>query len=423
MFKKLRNRFLLMHMGIVSLLVVLFFGSYLFLTYTSMENRSDSRMDAFMRMNGNAAPENFASVTINEMPPLPQQGPERQPGNEPPLDIQFRMTPGFFVSLDTDRKVLSVEDRFFDLGDEYYTHVTDDALAQIKTNPQNGRVRYENMEMKFRYIGDKIAFIDVTQESALFYSMFRQFLLIALPLLLIIFLISVFFANASIKPIETSYNRQKEFIADASHELKTPLATIGANLDVLTGTSTPEQNQWLGYIRSEVARMSSLTGSLLYLAKMDTVEQKAEGGAFNFSRLVEDHLLPFEAALFEKGITLDVQAEPDITVNGDEEQIKRLVGILADNAFRYADKTVSVKLCAVQNQATLSFSNDGPGIAPEEIGNIWERFYRSDKSRLYDGGYGLGLPMAKAIVERHKGKISCESEPGIRTEFIVKLPL
>jgi signal transduction histidine kinase len=378
-------------------------------------------MDAFIRMNGNNAPENF-------VPPLPPQGQDGQPGNEPlgdepPFEIQFRMTPGFFVSLDANRSVASVEDRFFDMGDGFYSQVTGDALEKIKTNPQSGRVRYQDMELKFRYTGCRIAFIDVTQESALFYSMFRQFLLIALPLLLIIFLISVYFAQASIKPIETSYNRQKEFIADASHELKTPLATIGANLDVLTGTATPEQNRWLGYIRSEVTRMSSLTGSLLYLAKMDTVKQKAEGGAFNLSRLVEDQLLPFEAALFEKGITLNVEAEPDITINGDEEQIKRLAGILADNAFRYALKTVSVTLRVIQNQAVLSYANDGPGIAPEEIANIWERFYRSDKSRLYDGGYGLGLPMAKAIVERHKGKIYCESEPGVRTEFIIKLPV
>ncbi len=126
---------------------------------------------------------------------------------------------------------------------------------------------------------------------------------------------------------------------------------------------------------------------------------------------------------FEKGITLDVDVQPEVAVKGDGEQLKRLVGILADNAFRYADKFVNVTLTASQGQAVLSFANDGPGIAPEEIAKIWERFYRSDKARQYDGGYGLGLPMAKAIAERHKGRITCESEQGVRTEFTVRLPV
>jgi signal transduction histidine kinase len=255
--------------------------------------------------------------------------------------------------------------------------------------------------------------------------MLRQFLLIALPLLFVIFLIRLFFARASIKPIETSYTRQKEFIADASHELKTPLATIGANLDVLEDTATPEQKQWMGYIQSEVERMSSLTGSLLYLAKMDSFEQKAAGfgESVNLSRLIEDHLLPMEAVLFEKDINLNVDAAPDIVIHGDSQQIERLVGILTDNAFRYAEKNVTVRLQLSQNHAVLTVTNDGPGIAPEELPKIWERFYRSDKSRLYDGGYGLGLPMAKAIVERHKGRINCESEPGKRTEFTIRIPI
>jgi signal transduction histidine kinase len=320
---------------------------------------------------------------------------------------------------------VEVEDAFTDMGDEYYHNVAGKALAQIKTNPQNGRVRYDNMDLKFLYQNDQIAFIDVTQESGVFYGMLRQFLLIALPLLLVIFLISLFFSRASIKPIELSYTRQKDFIADASHELKTPLAAIGANLDVLADTATPEQKQWMDYIQSEVERMSSLTGSLLYLAKMDSFEPKISEGIeeINLSRLIEDRLLPMEAVLFEKGITLNTDINPDVVTHGDSRQLQQLVGILTDNAFRYAAKNVTVKLRHSQNHAVFSISNDGPGIAAEEISKIWERFYRSDKARQYDGGYGLGLPMAKAIVERHKGKITCESEPGVRTEFTIRIPM
>jgi signal transduction histidine kinase len=334
----------------------------------------------------------------------------------------MQVMPAIYVLTDNAQEIIAV-DSAYDMDDVFYADITKAAFARTATA---GKVNVGSFTLKYRRAGPEMLFIDVTSESDFLTGMAYALLFIAVPLLVLIFLLSLFFAHRSIKPIEINYNRQKEFIADASHELKTPLAVISANLEAYNGG---QDARFLGYIQEEVGRMAGLTNSLLYLAKMDNPVSSVMLPV-DLSRMAEDIWLPLEAVLYEKGITADIDLAQGITVLGDEEQLRRLIGILTDNAVRYADKKITASLERIQNQAVFIIANDGSGIPPEDIEKIWERFYRCDASHQspqetvpFDGGYGLGLPMAKAITERHKGKIQCQSIPGEMTAFTVRLPV
>ena len=238
--------------------------------------------------------------------------------------------------------------------------------------------------------------------------------IVLLAALILVFLICLFFANRSIKPIEDAWNKQNQFIADASHELKTPLTTINTNIDLLMthGDSTiNEEKKWLNYIKDESTRMAKLTNDLLYLAKVDhSSENNIIKSTFSFSSAAENVILTTEAVIYEKSLNLVEDLDDEIYISGDESQIKQLVLILLDNAIKYTNQggTIEVTLKKLDNKtARFIIKNTGNGIPPEDISKIFDRFYRSDKSRdRKSGGYGLGLSIAKSIVVSHKGTIN-----------------
>jgi len=245
---------------------------------------------------------------------------------------------------------------------------------------------------------------------------------------IIIFLISRFFANRSIQPIKEAFDKQKQFIADASHELKTPLTVINTNVDVLLSNKDDlihNQSKWLYYIKSEAERMNKLTSDLLYLAQVDYSDVKMIFSDFNLSEAVEHIILTMEGVVFENNIALHYDIEPNLIVSGNIEQLKQVILIFLDNAIKYTDKKgkINLVLNKAHNKINLSVTNTGKGIPEEHISKIFNRFYRTDKSRARDsGGYGLGLSIAKAIVEQHNGKISVKSIVDKETTFTIELP-
>lgn len=384
-------------MGTVLLLIVLFFSTIFIYTYQNIERNSDE-----MLYKG-----------LNERP--------KPVGNVPPHEWDIRQTfsPTFVVEIDSDKNISKIISSF-NTEDGFYEAVTKEALSK---NKESDKIKYNDAYFKYRIVDNKIVFLDVSKDVQMLESMLYIFFMIAIPMLAIIFFISLYFSKRSIKPIEVSYNKQKEFIADASHELKTPLATIRTNVDVLLEGASVEQAKWLSYIKSETDRMASLTGSLLYLTRMDYKDTNEQMKRFDFSNLIQDYLMPLEAIFYENKIKTDIKISPNIEINGDSEQIRRMVGILIDNAIKFTDGKIGIMLEKVQNSAKLTVYNTGLGIEKEELPKIWDRFYRGDKSREYTGGFGLGLPIAKAIAQSHKGGITAESNINEWTKFIVKLPL
>jgi signal transduction histidine kinase len=244
------------------------------------------------------------------------------------------------------------------------------------------------------------------QEVATFRNLGLAFLWIAIPLLLLIFLASIYFANRAIRPIERAFTKQKEFVADASHELKTPLTTISANAEVILQDSSEELQKWATNIKLESERMANLVESLLYLAKID-YEDKPHFAPLDLGEVLDDVLLPLEPIIHEKNIELQTQVADGVVVHGDKAQIHRLLGILIDNAIKYTHGKISV---TIDKPAQLTVQNSGEAIPAEKLEKLFDRFYRLDEAHEYTGSFGLGLSIAKAIVDTHKGKISCKSD-------------
>lgn len=245
-------------------------------------------------------------------------------------------------------------------------------------------------------------------------------LVIFILLEVIIFLISKTIANYISTPVKESFNKQKQFIEDASHELKTPLSVIIASSEALE--ENPNETKWLNNIKNESNRMNNLITNLLDLASSEYAETyKMQNG--NLSKVIELSCLTFDGVAYEKGIKIEEEIEDNIYIDMDEGSIKQLIEILLDNAIKYSDSksTIKIVLKEKNNIITLSVTNRGESIKKDEEEKIFDRFYRTDKSRnRKSGSYGLGLAIAKNIVTNHNGKISASSGGG-KTTFKVLL--
>jgi len=225
-----------------------------------------------------------------------------------------------------------------------------------------------------------------------------------------------------IKPVKDTFEKQKQFISDASHELKTPISVISANADVLENEIG--HNKWLSYIKSESTRMNKLVNHLLTLARLDDAKHTYHFTEFNLGKTVLNVALPFESTAFEANIDFSLSIDDRIQYNGQKEEIMQLTAILIDNAIKHTDAggTVKVTLKQLSGKRFLEVYNPGQGIARKEKSKIFERFYRSDEARSRSlESYGLGLSIAKSIVRNHKGKIEVQSLEGEWAKFTVTL--
>ena len=222
----------------------------------------------------------------------------------------------------------------------------------------------------------------------------------------------------AVSPVKESLEKQKRFISDASHELKTPLAVICANADVLE--KDIGQNKWLEYIKNQTVRMDGLVKDMLFLARADEGIQNGEYKEFDVGEAVLNIALEFESRAYESGKQYCYETESGILRVGNEERIKQAVAILIDNALKRSSGEVRVTAKKDNGKAFIEVYNTGDGIDEKDYDKIFERFYRSEESRDRDsGGYGLGLSIAKSIVDSHKGKISVKSEKGKWASFTI----
>ena len=245
----------------------------------------------------------------------------------------------------------------------------------------------------------------------------------------LVFGLSFFLARMSLRPVEHAFSEQQRFVQDASHELKTPLTVILANLSILKSrpaSSIQEEMLWIQNTETEARRMQELTERLLFLAKADSKRLSPKIERLSLSQLTEAAALPFTALAFERGLTLDTKLEAELFVKGDSQALTQLLAILIDNALKYASSgsAVTVRLARQKKQALLSVHNEGEVIPQDALPHLFDRFYRVDKSRARaQGGYGLGLSIAKTIASAHGGNIRAESSAEHGTSFTITLPL
>ena len=272
---------------------------------------------------------------------------------------------------------------------------------------------------------EKLAFVDMSMEQAVLRKMMGSYLFIALASLLLLLGVSILLSRWATRPVEKAWTQQRQFLSDASHELKTPLTVILSNAELLEQAQLSDKPaRWTDNILSEAGRMRSLVEEMLTLARADNMVRTAVLTEVSLSDIAADCALAFEPVAFEAGKSLDYTLAENITVLGDREKLRQLISVLLDNAIKYgADGgTVTLSLEKTDRQAKLTVSNPGDPIPPEQLGHLFERFYRADDSRGEKSGFGLGLSIAQTIAAEHKGTLKAESDD-ISTRFLYTMPL
>jgi len=437
MFKQLRTRLLLMNLSMISVLLFISFASIYIFTYNNIQTQingdlikaSEFKRDTPPPYTLDITPENDGDVNFDT-----QGNSFTPPPEDAPLGVLNEMRninrmASFTIVLDGDMKIID-KTSFFDAEDTFYEEALGVAFANTQENGR-GRISLDGNEWAFiKTFKEDITFytfVEISPQKAILNRLIYTFLVVFVVTFIFIYFISLFLTNKSILPIREAFERQKQFISDASHELKTPLAVIQTNVDVLLQNEDKdfkENKKWLTYIKNEVIRMGNLTKDLLYLTQMtDDESQTMISAPFNLSDHLENQLLGLEVVAFEKQVALNYDLLPDVSLMGNAEQIMQVVMILMDNAIKYTPEhgQIDLKLSTSSHHVQLDIINTGDGISEDDLPHIFDRFYRVDKVRSRNSAsYGLGLSIAKAIVERHHGKITCHSIAGEKTQFTLR---
>lgn len=271
----------------------------------------------------------------------------------------------------------------------------------------------------------KLAFVDMTLEQAMLQDMMRSYLFIAVLAFLLLLGVSVLLAWWTTRPVERAWKQQRQFLSDASHELKTPLTVILSNAELLEATPMDERpSRWTDNILSEARQMKNLVEEMLTLARADNMTHTVTLSEVSLSDVAEDCALAFDPVAFEAGKRLAEALSENVMVFGDRDRLRQLVSILLDNAIKYGAPggTITLSLQNSDRQAKLTVSNPGPPIPPEQLRRLFQRFYRADASRGEQSGFGLGLSIAAVIALEHRGSLRAESDH-VSTRFIFTLPL
>ena len=273
-----------------------------------------------------------------------------------------------------------------------------------------------------------VVFVDASRMDQIVWSTIVTSGITFIIAMVIVYFISMFIASLAIKPVQQSWKQQKRFVADASHELKTPLTVILANNEILRGKkdkTIAEEKQWIDSTIEEAKHMKKLVEDMLFLAKNDSADIRIEKTEVNISELAEGDMLQFEPVAYEAGVTLDSKIDEDFKLIADGTQMKQLLHILIDNGIKYAISEVEPKVqleIANNQRKEIIVRNTCKEIPKEQIEHLFDRFYRGDAARTrveldsdvaaygLGGGYGLGLAIAKTIVENHNGTISVKSD-------------
>lgn len=413
--KKLKNKILWV---IISILTIFLLTILCIFNFQSYNNEVKNIKQNLTRMDNEKIEPPQVEQNENEIKPKEDEN-KKQENNEPEPKI-FMDTILYTVLIDSNKNIIDVINHSPDSAD----NETIKQIAQnIIKNSNNNDTKIGNLYFeKYSYSinQNSIIIIDNSIPQEKLISLLKTSIIIFILLEIVIIYVSFLITKWIIKPVEESFKKQKEFIADASHELKTPLSVIIANAEALE--NEPEEKKWLNNIKSEGERMNGLISDLLNMAEIENEKPQENFKEENISKAVENVVLTFESLMFEKNIQLDYKIIENIKLKCNENQIKQVVAILIDNAIKHCEKEgkINIKLYIEKNNIILEVQNTGEEIPKEEQSKIFERFYRADKSRnRNENRYGLGLAIAKTIIEKHNGKIEVKSEKRLTTFKVI----
>lgn len=332
-------------------------------------------------------------------------------------DLMFMDLDVYVIRFDGDMNVISV----YNYSDD---DLTSDDIVNITKEYNKSYSRLEQINLfTAKYVllmnsRNELIIINIENINSKLVFSLELSILIFILLELLTFYIVKLLTNWLIKPVEDAFEKQKQFIVDASHELKTPLSVIMTSAECLS--KNPNEKKWLDNIQFETERMNKLVLDLLNLAKYDNSYDHRVLSVIDLSKLIEKSVLTFESLIYDKGLNLKYHIDQDVNFKCVNSEIKQLIEILVDNAIKHAyDKsTITINLVKKKDEISLVVKNRGDKIPKEEKTKIFERFYRSDNSRnRNENRFGLGLAIAKNIVLNHNGKIYVECKNGY-TSFI-----
>lgn len=434
MLKKLRIKFVAINMAMIAVVLVVIFTAICVINYQQGLSRVYEALDGSLATltHGGGQPQaaqdglTAQSDALRPNDQLPEGTPPeiggKRGGSNPyiPVAVYAVSEDGSLTSTATGRTTASIAD-----------DVLSQASEQLADDP-DGSGSLDNLGLFFakRQVNGitYLAFADVSaandwQNLALILAG------VGVLALLAFFVISVFFSRWALRPVEGAWTQQRRFVADASHELKTPLTVILANTSILLEhpeRSIAHESQWVESTQTEAERMQQLVGDLLLLARIDEGTALPACDRIDLTDLVEGELLQFESVAFERDVLLTSEIDRGVTVTGDASRLHRLVTTLIDNACKYVSDGGMVRVTLRQSMRNIEFSvhNTGSAIAPDDLPHVFDRFYRADKARTRDdNGYGLGLAIARGVAEEHGGTLEAESSEEAGTTFLATLPL
>ena len=451
MFKRLQRRILLLNMALISVVMLAAFAGVYTITWRNVQLENQRVLDS----TASAAVSFMFSVDNPTLDASFSDGVSikafnfNNGGIEPSgmsirqVSVEYALS--FSVEIDDFGNVLNV-DSIIDMPRESYVSAVERALAQDRgdgTISLDGKVwmysighpmgyierlidsQVLDIEIMLPQMNRQISFLDVTESRLTLRNLLITLSAVGALVLVVFYFISYYFSKRAVKPIAEAWEKQKRFIADASHELKTPLTIISANCDaLLTGghETVDSQRKWVDHIQAGTDRMARLTGQLLALAKMDeNGTEAAAHEAADVSTLAQDAIRSMEIMAGRRGLEITCCIEPGIVIHSDGGKISTVIGVLLENAVKYAGSRIEVILRKEKRRVCFIVKNDGKGISREELPKVFDRFYKGDESRDGDGSYGLGLSIAKAVMESLNGDITAESEEGGDTVFTMLL--
>ena len=412
MIYKLQRRFVLICTLSVLTVVALVFGVTVALNVSSMNKNMDVLADKVSEGGG-------------RFPTPFEDG--RRPGMSPPSreqDFEF-ITPEtpfstrhFTVFFDGEGKVTKT------YTESIYSITEDEAVEYAEKVLSGGRERGWLSSYRYKLYstdgGWAVVFVDgsVNRSALIQTTSIAGIVLLGCAALVLILVLLL--SKRAVKPIAESYEKQKQFITDANHELKTPLTLILANLDI--AEMELGRNEWLEDIRSEGHRMTELVNQLVALSRMDEEGHSLSFAEIAIGRMASDMVAEFEPLAISRGKTVIADIDRDAVCIGDESLLKRLIGVLLDNAIKYCDTDgeITVRLSS-HRKTVLTVENTYDAVDEIELNRLFDRFYRADRARTFKGGYGVGLSMAKAIAEKHRGEICAYKKDAVHIGFKVVL--
>lgn len=400
MIKALRWKFVLINMTIVTIMLCVIFSMMYYFTQSDLENKSVAMM---------------RSIAAD---PAWQGSPTEQAR-------EVRL-PYFTLQLGHEKEIVATGGGYYDLSNQQFLqHVAQDALRNKE--PVGVLEEYGLRYCRVVTPGNQLlVFADMTSEQATLHNLVRSCVVIGVVSFISFLAISVLLAKWAVRPVEQAWREQKQFVADASHELKTPLTVITTNAELMQrpGLDEESRERLSGNVLTMARHMRTLLEQMLELAKGDHQESQAQYEDVDLGEVVDQEIMNYEVVFFEQGLALDSRGEEHVTVRGNGVELRQVVDILLDNARKYSSpggKTVVELRPAGRRKCVLSVSNPGPDIPPQDLDHIFQRFYRADRARTRGESFGLGLAIAQSIVLRHRGHIGATSKQGVNT-FWVELP-